>query len=289
MKWLEYIFLRILVFWFYITPYWGLYVLSDFFFVIIYHIIGYRKKVVTQNLRNSFPEKSNVEILDIQRKFYHHLCDVSIETIKGYTVSKKKLLKRYVVINPELAEQYFNKKQNLIFLASHYGNWEYGILAMQHYLKHQMISLYMPLTNAYIEKYGTKVRSRFGMKMVPVQQTKEAFSGLDNIPKGVIMAADQSPSNIEKSIWVSFLNQNTACLHGPEAYAKKTNMPLLYFKISKPKRGYYQVKIEVLIDNPSTANLGEITKKYMQKVEMDINEQPEFWLWSHRRWKHKMN
>jgi Kdo2-lipid IVA lauroyltransferase/acyltransferase len=177
----------------------------------------------------------------------------------------------------------------VIFLASHYGNWEYGILAMPQYLKHKLVSLYMPMSNKFTENYGINVRQRFGMNMVKVQETRNVFENKGEKPIGVIMAADQSPSNIERAIWTDFLNQKTACLHGPEAYAKKTGMPLLYFSVSKTKRGYYSVKIETLVENPETEKPDSITKKYMQRVERDILSQPEFWLWSHRRWKHKSN
>lgn len=289
MKKVEYLFLRIIVFCFKICPYFCLYIISDFFYIIIYYFISYRKKVVRDNLEQSFKNKTKSELKQIEKQFYKHLCDTTIETIKGFSVKKEKILKRYHVVNPELANKYFNNNQDVIFLASHYGNWEYGILAMPYYLKHKLVSLYMPMSNKYTEKYGVMVRQRFGMNMVKVQDTKSVFENRDTTPIGVIMAADQSPSNIERSIWINFLNRKTACLHGPEAYSKKTGMPLLYFSINKTKRGYYSVTIESLIDDPINEKPEEITKKYMQRLEQDIINKPQFWLWSHRRWKHKSN
>lgn len=287
MKWLEYIAFRFFVACFRITPYTILYLVSDFFYVILFYIVRYRKKVVFENLKSSFPEKNDEEIKCLAKKFYKHLADITLESVKGMTISKKTIQKRYVIENAEIPNEYFDKGQSVLLLTSHYGNWEYGILATDMAVKHQVVALYLPLTNKYSEKYGVARRGRFGMKMVPVQQTKNVFAENDGKPLGIIMAADQSPSNMERAIWLDFLNHDTACIHGPEAYAKKMNMPALYMKISKPMRGHYVLSFEKLIDNPSEYEAGEITKLYFRHLENDINARPEYWLWSHRRWKHK--
>lgn len=202
-------------------------------------------------------------------------------------MNEKSLRKRYVVKNSEIAKKHFDEGKSVLCLTSHYGNWEYGILATDTPIKHQAIALYLPLSNKFSEEYGLKRRKRFGMKMVAVQETKSIFTPPPPSPVAVIMAADQSPSNLERAIWTNFLGIETACLHGPEAYAKKTNMPVLYLKISKPKRGYYALEFEELIKNPHICKPGEITKIYFERLERDILEKPEYWLWSHRRWKHK--
>jgi KDO2-lipid IV(A) lauroyltransferase len=203
------------------------------------------------------------------------------------SISEKTLNKRYKVLNADLANSYFNQGKSIICLTSHYGNWEYGILATNNAIEHQAVALYLPLSNKYSESYGLKRRTRFGMNLVAIQETKSIFAKEPEKPLAIIMAADQSPSNLERAIWVDFLNQNTACLHGAEAYAKKLNIPVLYLKISKLKRGYYSLEFEKLIENPSEYKPDEITKIYMNRLEKDIIEMPEFWLWSHRRWKHK--
>lgn len=287
MKWLEYIAFRFLVACGRITPFFLVYFWSDVFYFIVYYIAGYRKKVVFENLRTSFPEKTDKEIACLARKFYRHLADVSMESIKGMTISRKQIQKRYVIENAEIPNEYFDRGQSVLLLTSHYGNWEYGMLGTDMAIKHQTVALYLPLTNPYTEKYGVGRRCRFGMKMVPVQQTKSVFAGELEKPVGVIMAADQSPSNLERAIWLDFLNHDSACIHGPEAYAKKMNMPALYMKISKPRRGHYVLSFEKLIDDPSKCEPGEITRLYFKHLENDINECPEYWLWSHRRWKHK--
>lgn len=287
MKFLEYISFRFLVACSRITPFFMVYFWADVFYFVVYYIAGYRKKVVVDNLRKSFPDKSDKEIKILTKKFYYHLSDVTLESIKAMTISRKQIQKRYVVENVEIPNEYYEKGQSVLLITSHYGNWEYGMLATDMAIKHQTVALYLPLTNKYSEKYGLTRRGRFGMKMVPVQQTKTVFDGsVISKPVGVIMAADQSPSNVERAIWLNFLNHDTACIHGPEAYARKMNMPALYMKISKPRRGHYKLAFERLIDNPQQYAPGEITKVYFSRLEKDILEQPEYWLWSHRRWKH---
>ncbi len=287
MKLIEFILFRTFVIIFYLTPFWLLYILSDLMYFLIYHVFRYRRNVVEQNLKRAFPQKSDKEIKKLSKKFFLHLSDITLESVKGMTISEKKLQKRYIIKNTEIANKYFLENKSVICLTSHYGNWEYGILATDRAIKHQAVALYLPLTNKYSERYGLKRRRRFGMKMVAVQETKTIFNSKTLSPVAIIMAADQSPSNIERAIWTKFLNIETACLHGPEAYAKKINLPLLYLKISKPKRGYYTLEFEELVKNPEDCKPNEITKIYFNRLEKDILEQPEYWLWSHRRWKHK--
>ncbi len=286
MKVLEFIGFRYLVACFALAPYWYLYFLSDLAFFLLFYIFKYRRKVVYENLKNSFPDKTETEIKTLEKKFFHHLTDITLESVKSMSISEKTLRKRYQVKNIEIANKYFEEGKSILCLTSHYGNWEYGILATNNAIKHQAIALYLPLTNKLSDKYGLKRRKRFGMNMVAVQETKSIFAKPLEKPVAIIMAADQSPSNLERSIWVNFLNRETACLHGPEAYAFKTSMPVVYLKISKVKRGYYTLEFEKLIDNPKECKQGETTKTYFNRLERDIIEKPEYWLWSHRRWKH---
>ncbi len=286
MKTLEFICFRILVAFFSIIPFRVMYLISDFTYLLLYGVFSYRTKVVINNLRKSFPNLNETEITNITKKFYRHLSDITLESLKGMNISEKNIKKRYIVNNIELADEYFSQNKSILCLTSHYGNWEYGILGTNNSIPHQAIALYLPLTNKLSEKFGLKRRGRFGMKMVAVQETKSIFNPLPTKPVAIIMAADQSPSNIERAIWVNFLNQDTACLHGPEAYAIKTNLPVVYLKIDKYKRGYYSLTFEKLIENPHEYSAGEITKTYFNRLEKDILARPEYWLWSHRRWKH---
>lgn len=284
MKYIEFLFFRINVVIFAITPFRLLYFYSDILNFFLFNVIKYRKKVVLKNLHSSFPEKSETEINNLAKNFYKHLSDITLESIKGMSISEKELKKRYKINNIEILDNYYKEGKSLLCLTSHYGNWEYGILGTG-FLSHEFIALYLPLTNKYSEKYGVKRRSRFGTRMVSIRDSKEVFSEESNRPKAFILAADQSPSNKEKSYVFTFLNQESYCLHGPEAYARKTNYPAVFFEIKKVKRGYYELNIEKFIDDYSSLNDGEITYKYIKRVEENILQKPEFWLWSHRRWK----
>jgi KDO2-lipid IV(A) lauroyltransferase len=236
-------------------------------------------------LTNSFPNKSEKEIHQICKSFYKHLADVFYETAKGMTANPERLCKRYKILNPEIADKYAAKNQNILFLASHYGNWEWGIQCFNILLKHQIISLYLPLNNKYSEKYGIKKRTRTGMRMVPVQKTRDAFKENSDNPFAIIMAADQTPSNMEKSHWIKFLGQDTPCIHGPEAYGRKLSYPQIFVDVRKPKRGYYEITLKEIPFDPSQEPKGSLTCKYMKELENVILETPDFWLWSHRRWK----
>ncbi len=287
MKYIEYLSFRFTVELIRLCPFFMLYAFSDFISFILRIIIRYRNDVIYNNLRNSFPDKAENEIRNLYKSFYKHLSDITLESLKGMTVSEKNIKKRYIIKNTSISDEYFSKGHSVLCLTSHYGNWEYGILGTNNSIKHQAIALYLPLSNKYSEKYGLKRRKRFGMQMVAVQETKSIFEKKTERPVAVIMAADQSPSNQEKAIWTKFLNQDTACLHGPEAYAKKVGLPVLYLSIKKTKRGYYEQHIEKLIENPQDMKPNEITKIYMNRLEADILEKPEYYLWSHKRWKHK--
>jgi Kdo2-lipid IVA lauroyltransferase/acyltransferase len=286
MKYLEFLGFRILVALFWLLPFWKLYLLSDILSFFLFSVFKYRRKVVFENVSKSFPEKSDKEIYKIVKAFYRHISDITLESVKSMSISEKSLKKRYIIKNAELAREYFNSGKSLLCLTSHYGNWEYGILGTNNAIPHQAIALYLPLTNDYSEQFGLKRRKRFGMNMVAVQDTKSIFEKEPEQPVAIIMAADQSPSNLERAIWTNFLHRDTPCLHGPEAYAKKTGLPVVYLRISKIKRGYYSLEFEKLIENPIEYAAGEITKQYFARLEKDIIEKPEYWLWSHRRWKY---
>lgn len=285
MKWLEYFVFKTFVNLQRITPFRLLYVKSDVAFFLMYHVFRYRKKVVFGNLERSFPDKSPKEIRSIARKFFRHLTDVFFETAKGMTANPKKLNKRYKILNPEVANKH---KGNIIFLATHYGNWEWGIQCFNSQIRHQGVSLYLPLNNKYTEKYGVKKRQRTGMSMVAVQKAKECFSQTPETPLGFILAADQTPSNMERCYWMKFLNQDTPCIHGPEAYSRKYHYPVVFLDVRKVKRGYYEIRFEDLPLDYEKDQAGALICRYMSKLESVVNETPEYWLWSHRRWKREI-
>ncbi len=267
---------------------WLLYIYSDILGFLLYHVVKYRRKVVFDNLKNSFPEKTDKELSVIAKKYYRHLSDLFFEAIKGFTMSKKNIRKRYNLIDAELTKKYYENNQNIIFAAGHYGNWEWGTRAIPYQLYHKSVVLYKPIKDKKINNYFKKLRSKDNVAMYSIFQTPRAFYQ-HNEPFAVVMLSDQSPSNLQKAIWVDFLNRPTATLHGIELYAKRYNTVVIFTDFDKVKRGYYQANFEVITENPKDLPDGEITKKYMNLLENKIKNKPEIWLWSHKRWKAKFD
>ncbi len=270
-----------------LLPFPVLYFISDGLYVLIYHVFGYRKKVVLTNLRNSFPQKSEEEIKQISKKFYRHFCDLVVESLKIFTISPEEVKKRMVIRNPEVPDKYFEQGRSVILAGGHYNNWELFAVAVDDLIKHQSVALYLPLNNKYFDNLMKKTRGRYGLIMISTKKIKEFFDTNKNNLTGIIFAMDQSPGNPAKSYWTTFLNQDTGVLFGPEKYAKSNNMPVVFGNIYKKKRGYYEVVFVDITDKPLETKHGEITEKLIRLIEKDIIAQPEYWLWTHRRWKHK--
>jgi KDO2-lipid IV(A) lauroyltransferase len=242
---------------------------------------------VISNLKKAFPDLSDDEIFNISKGFYKNLTDIIIEGIKGISLSEKEIVRRYKFTNPEISDAYYKKGKDIMIVGSHYTNWEWGVLAGAPQVSHKCFGVYKPLSNKYIDAYFRKGRVDMGMNLVPIKQTRAAFDEKQNEASCYILLADQSPSNIQKAIWVNFLGIETACLHGPEEYAKKHDLPILYVNIQRIKRGFYEVTYIPLIENSQQSQKGQITSIYMGTLEKIIKQNPKFWLWSHRRWKHK--
>lgn len=267
-------------------PFWMLYGFSNFIYFLIYHVIGYRKKVVYQNLKNSFPEKSEKELIAIQKKFYRFFCDLILETLKMLTMSRKTVLKRFKVHGAEFAKKIYEANQSVITVMGHYGNWELCGSACALLGYHQLHIIYHPLSNKYFEKLVLKMRTRMGNKMVPMKDTLRRMIQNKSEVTATIFVADQTPS-AKGAYWTTFLHQDTAVFPGTAKLAKKFKYPIIYVKITRPRRGYYNIYPELLIDNPEKYTEDEISELHTRRLEKDIIETPELWLWSHRRWKHK--
>lgn len=287
MERIGYIFFKSLYAFVGVIPLRLLYVLSDINSFLLQYIFRYRLNTVKKNLKNSFPDKSTKELNRITRKFYKNLCDVTLESIKGFSLPIDKLTERYKCLNPEVSNEYFNKGQSIIFALSHYANWEWGTQVAGSVFWHDSITFYKPLSNKYIDTYIRKHREARGMTLCSIYQTKFIFRTENRIPRAYFLVSDQSPNKTNKAYWMSFLNQDTACLHGIESYARMFDLPVIYLDIQRVKRGYYTVSFEVLCDNPRDTNTGGITELYMKKLERIIVKKPEDWLWSHRRWKRR--
>lgn len=245
--------------------------------------------MVRRNLQTSFPAKTEKEIIAIERNFFRHLTDIFVEGIKVFSMSHKEIVKRHKLVNSELLESYLANQQSLIVVTGHYGNWEWGALSAPLQVNMNFLALYKRIQNPHIDDFIKSNRSRAGTHLYNIKDTSIAFETFHNKSTAFLLAADQSPGlkHLDRSYWINFLNQDTPCLYGPEKYARKYNLPVIYLEILKVKRGYYELHLEDLVPNPSELQDGEITKLFMNRLEQTIIKAPEFWLWSHRRWKRK--
>lgn len=267
-------------------PFPVLYFISDGLYFIIYQVIGYRKKVVFQNIANSFPQKPKEEQLKIVSEFYKHLCDLVVESVKVFTISETQVRNRFRFVNPEFADRFYNQGKSVIIAGGHINNWELFAVAIDAVIKHNTVALYKRMNNEFFDAKMRATRGKYGLKMVPTREAKEEFQRRDGI-KAIIFGFDQSPRNEYTSYWATFLNQDTAMNFGVEKYAKEFDFPVLYGRINKVKRGYYTFEFTEAIENPQQTEYGYITKRTNHLLEQDIIAAPQYWLWSHKRWKMK--
>lgn len=283
-----YILFLFFIYTFSFTPFWILYGFSDaVIFPFFYYIYRYRRNVILDNLRKAFPEKPEQEINSIMRTYYHHFSDILVEGVKAFSMSRRQILERYKVTNPEILTPFYEQKKSIIAVLGHYNNWEWGSIAAGLQIRHLGIGFYKPLSNRLIDDYIERTRAKGGIQLKSIEHTYQTFSEYQDKPAIFLMVADQNPPTTQKAIWVRFLNQDTATLHGPEKYARLFNLPVLYVSIHKVKRGFYSVTLEPLVTDPANIREGEITSKFMNALELQIRDNPGYWLWSHKRWKHK--
>lgn len=268
-------------------PFRALYLVADLLYLVLYKAAGYRTRVVRSNLQNSFPDKPLVDIMVIEKQFYHHLCDVIVETFKSFSISEKQILKRMVLENPELLNKYFADGRSLILVGGHYNNWEWIATSLNQQIKHKAAALYTPLSNTFFERKMRSTRGKFGLEMVPVKATSEFFDLRKNELTATVFGIDQSPRNPDRCHWMHFLNQDTGVLFGAEKFSKEYNYPVLYCTIKKIKRGYYSYRFSQVTDQPQSEPQGEIIETATKLLERDIIAIPQYWLWTHKRWKHK--
>lgn len=272
-----------------ILPFPLLYLLSDGMYGILYYIVGYRKEVVLQNLRNSFPDKSEAEIKAICKKFYKYLADLFLEVFKTLTISKSRMIK-HCWFEPEtkkMLEKLAAENKSFILVLGHLGNWEWAGNTFSMELQHQLYVIYHPIKNKQVNDLVYNMRTRFGTRLIAMRDTyREVLSKKEELFSPAFIA-DQTPSSAEKAYWTRFLNQDTAVFRGPATIARKTNYPVIYAHIKRRKRGYYELFGEMVAEHPSAMSEEEILDSFTGKLERDIIAQPETWLWSHRRWKLK--
>jgi KDO2-lipid IV(A) lauroyltransferase len=263
-----------------------LYRLSDLFYVVLISVFPYRKKVIETNLKKSFPGLNPKEIRQLRNKFYRHFADLVIEGIKNLTISKAKLKSRFIFKNPELVHKLIAQNKSIMLISGHYGNWEWFITSLALQFDTKVIGIGMPLTNSFWDVALNKRRTRFGLQVVHSGNYKESLK--KNGSKLILVLSDQSPSNSENAFWTDFLNQPTAVLFGAEYMAHENELIPVFFSINKTKRGKYEVEMFHYVENITNSKYGSITEWHTRKLEEIIQQKPELWLWSHKRWKRKV-
>jgi KDO2-lipid IV(A) lauroyltransferase len=264
-----------------------LYLVSNVLYYILFYLTAYRRNVVFENLEHAFPDKTKSERLKISRLFYRHFADLVVEDIKMIGMSRKQVAKRMKFLNPEIFKEYRDKGRSLVVTGAHYANWEWTLGIVQ-YLNYKTIGVYKPLNNKIFDRLVVKSRDKFGCEMVGMREIVRHIlkHRKNNIPTFNVFIMDQSPVWEEIQYWLKFMGQLTPVYLGPEKLAKQFDMAVLYGKVEKISRGMYSIEFVPVEDNPVESPEFEITEKIFSILEKQILANPEFWLWSHRRWKH---
>lgn len=271
-----------------LLPFPVLYRFSDLLYVMVYYLLGYRKKVVMENLEQAFPEKSFEERQALAKKYYRNLTDMMVETIKLLSISKKALCKRFSG-NLSVFHELHRKGKSCQVHLGHHFNWEWANLYFTLGVADPFLVVYMPITNKAVNRLFLFMRSRFGSMMIPANDVQRAMQPWQHKQYISVLVADQNPSNPRRCYWSPFLHRMTAFYKGPELSARRGNIPVVFAHIKKIKRGHYQTILQLAFENPKMEKEGRITEAFVRFLEEKIHEQPELWLWSHRRWKHKWN
>lgn len=270
-----------------LLPFPVLFLIADFLYIVLFYIVRYRTKVVDQNLRNAFPEKSDKERYRIKVDFYHFFADLIVECIKMRSISSTQAKKRWDLSNVQELERYFKQKQSILLVTGHYGNWEWGIHCLSLMGLHPPLVVYKPLNDPVFEGILNLMRSRFGAEMVSTKRVLRKMISMKSITHSTIFLADQTPAYGESNLYIDFLNQETLVYKGIERIAKLTGYPIVFCHIDRPKRGYYSCRFDTIVEYPKAYEDNKITYLYNNFLESIIREKPALWLWSHKRWKHK--
>ena len=276
------------IYFFSILPWSILFILSDVTFVFLYYLIGYRRKIVQTNLANSFPEKSYKELKSIEFRFYRYFTDMIFEIFKLFTMSDEQKLARCKMDNEtvEMLRELYTKGKSGILVMGHYGNWEYCPCGLPLQSDFQSYVIYHPLTNPYFDKLMSRLRTRTSCKLYTMTGTLKGMITNRNEMNLTAFLSDQSP-NPKGAQWMQFLNQDTAVFNGSEKIAQKLQMAVIYGCLERVERGKYIFHTKLICEDASKIPPGEITERHLRLLEADILKAPEYWLWTHRRWKHK--
>lgn len=265
-----------------------LYKFSDLLFFFFTRIFPYRKAVILGNIQRSFPDKSEGEQQQLVKDFYRHFTDILVEGIKNLSISKKQLKKRMLVRNPELMQELYDEKRNVILVSGHFNNWEWLISSQNLLFNHQAFGIGMPMSNKFWDKKVNQRRERFGMQVINASNYQIKFRTFKKKPFAVLTLGDQSPAHSTKSYWMNFLNQDTAVLFGTEHMANDYNFTVVFFIVHKVKRGFYELELKLITKDAKSLEWGQITEQHTRILEAEIIRNPSQWLWSHKRWKREI-
>ena len=268
----------------------SIYLISDLLYYILYYIFSYRKKVVRKNLELAFPEKSKKERRRIERENFRNLTDIFLETFKSNNIKEKDLIERFSFKNPELLEKIYNNNQEVIVMCSHYCSWEW-VFVIQKITKFKINAIYKKLSNKYFDKWTKDRRSRYGANMISTKDTYREVSRLSKLKSLNFygFASDQSPKKSKAVYWGKFLNNWVPIHTGAEVIAKKYNMATVFMDVQKVKRGYYEASFSLITEKPNSFKKFELTDKYIEFVEKQVRNKPEYYTWTHKRFKHRKN
>ena len=271
-----------------LLPFRLLYGVSDGLYFILYHLVGYRKKTVSENLKLVFPEKSEAERKRIEKKFYHHLCDMILEAIKSMNIRKEDMKKRFKFTNIEIIKDFEKRNKSISLMCAHYGSWEW-IFILQAYTSHKTFAIYKRLNNKYFDRMIRKIRARYDSYLITTKETAAVLT--ENKKKGLLtingFAADQSPKKNKAYHWNKFMGIDVPVHTGAEMLSKKLDLSVVFFSVKRVKRGFYETTFKTLTEAPNNFEDYKITDQFIALVENQIYEAPEYYLWTHKRWKHR--
>ncbi len=261
-----------------------MYLLSDGVFLLVYHVFGYRRKLVMQHLTHTFPDKTDAEKEKIAKQFYRNFCDVWVEMIKTITMTRKEAASR-MECDFAVFEKWHAEGKKMQLVGGHFINWEYLPVCIPYFQPFITIAIYMPLSNKVLNRLVYKMRSRFGMVLMGAGNMQKEMQGWNNRQYMMIVGADQSPSNPNQAFWLYYCNRPSGFVSGPWKRAVRLNQPYGYLKIRKVARGRYTFTSSVFEENPSLYTPQALAKRYVSMLEDEIHEAPELYLWTHNRWK----
>ncbi len=270
-----------------LLPMWFLYGISKFVLCPLAKVIGFRKRVIVENIANSFPQKTAEERQQLVRTFYLHFTDLVVESVKGFTISEALATEKMTYENTALLNDLHKKGKSIVLVGGHYGNWELLAVTIAQSVKHSIKALYTPLANTFFDAKMRETRSKFGLEMLPISRAKSIFEEKDHQPIAVIFGSDQSPRNAAKAYWLTFLNQETGVQFGAEKFAKEYDCAVVFGQIHRVSRGHFKTTFSLICEDAAQMPYGKITEIHTKLLEAKIIADPSFWLWSHRRWKRK--